>query len=477
MGTNLNIKLKKLDILLITAVIIFVLITLFVKINAGSVQEAILPAHNSLILAHYWQGDAVKDTLKDLAEEFRKKNPDTFIEFRVYSYTDMQNMLLSPRPEEITDKKLKEFISSDIFVFDPRWLSEMIQNKVLEPLTNFTQEAAATPAAEWAVPLTASIDLLFYNIDVLKAQGFERPPKNWTDFKKYARELDRSPASYGFTFSLGADGIDYSDIYPWIWASGTKILKKSDDETQIIPNFNTESVVKTLAFISELKLERLISPNTISKTKTQKLNEFINNKAGMMIASVEDIDTVRKKMGDTSFGVSTIPYPDDFSGSRPVFGVANAYAGIKNGSARKGEAWAFISFLEEHSPALANAVHALPGNGNTPVSLKNNPFYTKAYDIFEGSELVQEFTGVPGVRRLDAAVRSALAALFEKFEKFEKEQGAIENGLNEKEKARIIQKRAEEKARIIQEYTEDTARNIQERWEEILGTAREPLIN
>jgi multiple sugar transport system substrate-binding protein len=438
----LQIKLKIYDILLIIAVIILAATTIFVKFGFNDALETAFPAHvlparDTLVVAHFWQDDTVESALRMLAEAFRKQNPDVFIEFRDYSYAAMQDMLLVPLPEQITDKKQKDFASSDIFVFDPRWLSEMIRNDTLEPLSDYIQEAEDEPADTWAVPLTASIDILFYNIDVLKAVGFERPPKNWTEFEKYAKVLS-SPGRYGWTFSLVSDG--YPEIYPWIWAAGAAMLEKTGNGTnpaEVIPAFNNPAVVETLDFINSLKNAGVIAPNVSAKTKAQKINEFTSGKAGMMIASIEDIEAVRRKMGDTSFGVTTVPHPDDFAGSRPIFGVRNAYAGIRKDSKRKEEAWAFISYLAGQSPLLANAIHALPGNGNTPVSSKDDSLYKKVYDMYESSEQVREFIGVPDVRALDAVVRDALDALFE-------------NG----------------------QIPDETARTIQGRWEEALGFSK-----
>ncbi|MDR0708431.1 MAG: extracellular solute-binding protein [Treponema sp.] len=434
----MQIKLKIYDILLIVAVIIFASATIFIKFGGATVyQEITLPARDTLVAAHFWQDGAMKSALYTFAEDFQKQNPDVFIEFRDYSYAAMQEMLLVPLPEDISDKKLKDFASSDIFVFDPRWLSEMIRNDTLEPLPDYIQKTEGEPAEEWAVPLTTSIDLLFYNIDVLKAVGFERPPKNWTEFEKYAKVLS-SPGRYGWTFSLVSDG--YPEIYPWIWAAGAAMLEKSGGEANpagIRPVFNNPAIVKTLGFINSLKNAGVIAPNVSTKTKTQKFNEFISGKAGMMVASVEDIEAVRRKMGDTSFGVTTISHPDDFAGSRPVFGVRNAYAGIRKDSKRKEQAWAFISYLAGHSPLLANAIHALPGNGNTPVSSNDDHLYKKVYDMYESSEQMREFIGVPDVLMLDAIVLDALDALFE--------HGQI---------------------------PDETARAIQGRWEEVLGISK-----
>jgi multiple sugar transport system substrate-binding protein len=400
------------------------------------------PAADPLIIAHFWQGDAAHTALADFAAEFLRQNPNTPVEFRAFSPDELRTMLVSPPPQTIDESVGKKprggrdadlpeerFREADVTVFDPVWLAEMTENAALEPYSIYSEyadESGGDPADSWGVSLTASFDLLFYNIEVLKAVGFERPPKDRKEFLQYARQLS-SPGKYGWTLSLEQT----DEFYPWIWSAGVSLFDTRDGIKA--PNFEQDAVRRTLAFIDDLNKQGVISPNAASKTKQQKFNEFISGRAAMMIASVDDIETIRKKMGDTSFGVTTVPYPDDFSGNRPIFGVRSSYLGIRNGCDRQEEALAFISFISERAPALAAALHVFPGNGSTPLFLENNSLYAKAYDIFEGGVQVREFDGAPRVQNLNAAVQDSLTAM-------------LENGLS----------------------PENTARNIQALWKEAL---------
>jgi ABC-type glycerol-3-phosphate transport system substrate-binding protein len=450
-----KVKLKLFDEILIVLVLVLAMATVFVKLGVETVQEISGP---TLVFAHYWQDEAEKQVIRSLADDFEKQHQGMKVVLRDHPYSKMQDIFLAPRKED-ADRKEKEFLASDVFVFDSRWLYEIVQNGYIRPLTDFLQnpappleegseegniedEAITGKESEimteiepedgksieetWAVPLTSKIDLLFYNVDVLRAVGFDRPPKNWSDFKKYARVLS-TPGHYGMSVSLSVDS-GYPEIYPWIWAAGATMLIDNR------PNFNGDFIVKSVDFFNSLKQEGLVSQ---TKTKSRKIEEFTSGKAGMMIASVSDIDIVRKSKSKPQFDVSTIPVPDNYSG-KTVFGVISTYIGIGSQSRLKDEAWAFILFLSEHSPQLSSAVHAIPGNGNTPVSTSDGAI-TKAYDIYESGEKIQEFIDAPNVTVLDTIVFNALSAMLEP------------------------------KPGETPETPETTVQTIQERWGEVIG--------
>jgi ABC-type glycerol-3-phosphate transport system substrate-binding protein len=535
----MKIKLMVFDKILIITVLIFVVLTIFIKIFTfkENFSEIIMePSRKKLVFAYFWQDETKRKSLSALAGEFKKQNPDISVELRDYSYDDMRKMLLSPYFEGKMDRKTQEFFYADVFALDPRWLSAMIENETLEKLTDYMEDAAfsntSNEFADWAIPLISSIDIFFYDVEALKAMGFDRPPKNWSDFKKYARVLS-NPGHYGFTLSLSTEDGHYPEIYPWIWASGALTLKhgvnllnltgfiaapvsgaapqrtfaeqsqytgtiawKTNDnsaftgntftantaykavvtltaksgftftgvkedafrytgasatnaadsgtvtisfpatgnkalvvtpqavieENGVSADFNKKPVIETLSFINELKQEGLIS--SPSKTKTQKLKEFISGKAVMMIASADDISQIRKEK-KTDFGVSTIPYPDNYSG-KPVFGVTGVSMGINKMSKRKNDAFAFIAFLAGHSPTLAESSYSIPGNGNTPSGLDKNPYYAKAYDMYEGGETAQEFTGIAASETLDAIVRDEVTAMLAGTQNPEKTAEIIE---------------------------------------------------
>jgi hypothetical protein len=74
-------------------------------------------------------------------------------------------------------------------------------------------------------------------------------------------------------------------------------------------------------------------------------------------------------------------------------GLINIYAGINSDCAMPDEARTFLAFIVEKSQVLAEAMGAVPGS--FPVAfpgayIAENPLYSKAWDIFEAADIVED---------------------------------------------------------------------------------------
>jgi multiple sugar transport system substrate-binding protein len=138
----------------------------------------------------------------------------------------------------------------------------------------------------------------------------------------------------------------------------------------------------------------------------------------MMIASVADIHLLRQRMGEgaggaSPFGITLVPGESAFGG-KPGMGLTSWYLGIPRSARHKDEARAFLSFLLERGAFIAAKAHAVPGSRSSVTDfITGDPLYAKAYDMYTAGETVQEFTGVPGLDKFEAAVREQIHALFE----------------------------------------------------------------
>jgi multiple sugar transport system substrate-binding protein len=152
----------------------------------------------------------------------------------------------------------------------------------------------------------------------------------------------------------------------------------------------------------------------------------------MMISSVADIHVLSERMGESAFGITSVPGEPSF-GEKPILGLTSWYLGIPRSSEHKDEAWIFLSFLLERGALIAEKAHAVPGSRSNAIDFINeDPLYTKAYDMYTAGETVREFIGVPRVDEFETIVREQVYALFEK-----------------------------------DQSPEETARYIQQRWEEL----------
>ncbi|GHT75622.1 hypothetical protein FACS1894124_7220 [Spirochaetia bacterium] len=423
----------------------------------------------TLVFTQWWQGDLMDaGSLEALVREFEDRNPGIRIKLDTRPYTEIRELLgasdrRSGDPDgDVADKSF----APDIIGIDPRWLWELVQQNRLEPLgayrarteaetlwtgdpttvdpmlvgpetadpttegptgprTEYPQTSGLGPEVpirltsgegeeavigDWARPLVSFMTPLFYNIDMLQAAGFDRPPRNQTEFAAFAKAVtDTNAGRYGFALGLAeqeSQGV-YRDIFPWIWAAGQPMTAGG------VFKFDTPQATAALRFLQGLNKEGVIAPGSFTKTGQDRLEEFRAGKIGMMIASIGDIRALtaaqdHQTVGDLFFGITTIPAPASYPG-KPVFGLTNWCAGISRTSKHKNEAWAFIAFLSDRAPRIAAHSGAIHGSSNTA----DDPLMAKAYDIYEAGGGLEEFAGFPREVFLETVVREEVRRLLE----------------------------------------------------------------
>jgi multiple sugar transport system substrate-binding protein len=336
-----------------------------------------------------------------LIGEYLKTHPGLLVNTETRSFKE----LLNKEPEaEAADPAS----GGDILILDSRYLRDFINGEALLSLEDYPQ---SDPLNRWAIPLNASMDLLFYNIDLLKDAGFDRPPGTREDYLRYARAIrskGRSAMVYGGALGLSPEdsrGI-YRDVLSWIWASGILLVR---DGTL---DFSGRALNTALDFLSTLEEEDLLAPDSFAKTGAQRIEEFTGGKIGMIIGSVRDIPEVREKMREDSFGITRIPDPADHP-VKPVFGLSAWYGAVSRQSRRPAAAREFLSFLGEKGPALTEQLKTVPGHGDTaPPVRPEDPLYAKVWDMYEGADMARELLDFPGEAVLEDALRRELELMF-----------------------------------------------------------------
>jgi len=343
-------------------------------------------------------------------------------------------LLLSPQFEElfgqeITETLTQEFMNGktglkirllklpeeketvpDILIFDEGNFSALTDEGILAKLSSYSKNKDQS-----AIPLVSFMNLLFYNIDILTAAGFDRPPKTRDEFLNYAKAVSNSgdaqlanTAGAAISLSLKDKNAVQRDIFSWIWASGGDFWQEGNR-----PMLNAKAMSGEINFFGRLYNDRVLAYRIFETTGEQRLEDFSNGSIAMMIASTGTIPFLRERMGDKSFGVTNIP------GSGPAgkynIGISSIYAGINVNCEYPDEAWDFIVFLEEQSRLFCEALKAVPGavSGIIPGDyVRNDPFYSKSQDIFESSVIVQGFSGKPHAAEYENAFLEELQRFF-----------------------------------------------------------------
>ncbi|MCL1993497.1 MAG: extracellular solute-binding protein [Spirochaetes bacterium] len=277
------------------------------------------------------------------------------------------------------------------------------------------------------IPLVSHMDMLFYNIDVLRAAGFDRPPRSATEFVTWARSTSGTGAA-GFAMALNPQDRDSlsRDIFSWIWAAGGNFWnfeRGASLSHEARPVINSPVTVSVLFFLRELYREGVMSPHIFTKTGAEMLEDFAQGRVAMMIASTREIPFLREKMGGDTFGFTSIPgiaVAGAGGLARSGIELSYIYAGIRAESESIEAARDFIAFLAEKNQFIANRLEAVPGV--IPGSPAGFAFgqhiagdfnYLRAWDIFESSQIVYGFSRSALADEFEESIRDELYAFFE----------------------------------------------------------------
>jgi multiple sugar transport system substrate-binding protein len=343
-------------------------------------------AGSALVFTYWPYGGLEVGVIEDIVAEFRDLHPEISVTPDPKSYRELRRLLFEYEPPSETGAgKTGAAGFGDVIAVDPLWVPELINNGALDP--SFKTAA-----------LLRSINLLFYNITVLKEAGFSRPPKTRSEFLEFCRAVSGA-GRYGLALALNGGSRDdsadsggavYQDIWSWIWAGDGRLF------TGGRPAANSKPVADTLEFFSALNGEGLIYPRPFTMNGEQKREAFINGRAVFIAGSAQDIEVFKKAMGENSFGVTSIPVPDGYAG-KPLFGSTAWGIGISKQSAWGGEARIFAAFLEEKKAVLAEKTRAVPGSGESPAQTPTDPLYAKVWDLYTSGDIIQEFIDIANI--------------------------------------------------------------------------------
>ena len=361
----------------------------------------------------WWQPEMKGDSFDQIVKNFEIANPDIKVKPVTLPYAEVRDQLLI----QAAGKTLP-----DVVGVDPQWMHTLIKYQVIENLDAYIAKDGLDVSnlalkkvkdSAWIFPVTSYIYPLFYNIDLLKEAGFDKPPKTREEFAKYAQALTKpDKGQYGWVLPLSLslpNGIS-NDVCPWLWAAGGDIMKDGK------PNLNQEEMIKVLKFINDLYQNGYLSPGTMGKKEPEKVEEFANARVAMMISSVAHINILRERNPNLNFAITAIPVPEGYQGP-PALRVASWDVGIAKASsdAEKEAAWKLLKYItspEVNSFVCSNA-NAFPGNLLAkPDYIGGDPVYELAYDLFTKADLKYPLVGAPEAFELERSFAELIHGMF-----------------------------------------------------------------
>jgi len=406
---------KKTDIFLIVSLAVLSLVFLITHLVNNN--RHLLPAWTELQMSELWETVFDSESLGLLIAEFEELNPQLRIKQAMPEKT--------PGAADASIANNASRGSPDIILMDDSLLSKLIREKEII----FLDSADSENSGQWAIPLLLSMDMLFYNIDLLMAAGFDRPPKTRDDFLRYARAVSARPGGiYGTALGLSREDPHaiQRDVFSWLWAAGYDVIRDNK------PVFDRAVMTDLFSFLAQANRTGIPGENAFEITGAQRLQEFAQGKLAMIAAPAQEIAFLREH--PVNFGVTNIP-----GGNVPgknTLGLSGYYMGISGSCAHPDEARQFLSFLEEKSLVLNAKIKTVPGqlHGSLPAArgftghfLDEDEFYAKAWDIFESSGIAATFSGYPLAHELEQVIREELSNHFNSSTSLSEAVSAVQN--------------------------------------------------
>jgi ABC-type glycerol-3-phosphate transport system substrate-binding protein len=373
----------------------------------------------AITFLQWWDGEMRAGSLQKLVDEFEAENPAIQVKLERRGKDDVFRYLLAEAAQTAPPAGMPP--RCDVVALDPYWIPLLAQKKVLLQLdASFFDEARvgaggavdsagvepfetfARADGYYAAPVARFPNFLFYNVTLVQNAGFDRPPKTREEFYDMCKKISSgSLGVYGFAVS----GDVWTDCFPLIWQAGVnlpRLLAQSakngaDDagEGGLTADvfLNDRAVRQTLAFLRQLNEERVVLPYFASFSEDEKLKAFAAGRVAMISAPVSAASRLRPASGGPQFNITTIPAPGNYSG-RPVFNCKAWFAGIPAAGEHIDSALIFLEFLmykQREFAAAAGGIQTLRENRITPEMEVRDDLHTKASNLFDGGELIEDY--------------------------------------------------------------------------------------
>jgi ABC-type glycerol-3-phosphate transport system substrate-binding protein len=365
------------------------------------------PKQETVVFAQWWETAMKEGVLEAVIADFEEEYPLVKVRLHNAACEDIRDGLLDTEQEP-----------PDLIAVDTGRLAGISESGLLDILP--PMEAGGTEAADTDtgpgrhyLPIVTFLHPLYYNIDLLTAAGYLRPPRTREEFLDYAKKItDTAQGVYGTAFSRNI----WTDIFPWMWAGGAGTAGTIDWESR--------PAVNTLAFLSALHQEQTVYPPPLSMREDELLEAFLAGHIAMFVSSQASATEIRAKKPALSFGITTVPVDEQTEG-RHVFPVTEWALAIPSKGARKDEALSLLRYLATRKNELAIAARGITDYryDNPASGADEEPADRKLRALYEASDTAAISTLGPASGKMTQDARNSMLALFA-HEKTEAETAA-----------------------------------------------------
>ncbi len=325
------------------------------------------PAAAPVTLKIAWMGADYK-TYKAWKEKFEAENPGVTIEYQLIPYAEGPT---------VYNTMIQGGNTPDLAYLFMGMIPEYVERKALVPLDDYMKpeeranwvpaalDAATYKGKTYGVPLIGANRTLYVRPDLMKAAGFNEPPKTWDQVMELARKMNKPPDMYGFCIGAGRPKHIMQEQISMMWGYGADFFDK-DSKLAV----NSPQAIKYATDLSNIFLkDKVLPPSAL----TINANDCYATMAAGKVAMMFSLPGQVKMCSDNKLECVPIPLPEPNAGGKKEMLLIVDVFGMFANSKNKDIAYKFIQFTQRPENRSLIDVEF----GGTPVTMKvsNDPYY------------------------------------------------------------------------------------------------------
>lgn len=244
-------------------------------------------------LTVYWNAGHAYDAYAQAIKQFEADNPGWTVNWQRFQWPDLRTKLVADfsvgNPPDLVEEP-------------GGWVQEFGLQGLLAPLNayvakdgkalgypddwqEYTVKRNMVGDTYYGVQVHLTCATLVYNIDMLKAAGFDKPPATWDEFRKVAAATAKG-GKFGF-----APNPDTGYYWPWLFQAGADYYDPATNKVL----FDSPEAAQAVQFVSDLIHKDKSAPVPVTGADyegPQKL--FTAGRAAMIITGPWDVGPIKK---------------------------------------------------------------------------------------------------------------------------------------------------------------------------------------
>ena len=373
--------------------VLLVLVVSLSGIVANGTTEAKGNDVVELELMQWFAPELPKGEFEALIAEFEAQNPNIKVKVTSIPNASYKDQVIAG---------IATGTLADVFGLDEKYIVDI--NDGVLPLDKYIAETSwkddlsiitKVDGESKSLALVTFMYPMFVNMDLLRANGYNEPPKTRSEFAAMAKALtDPTKNQYGWVLPypiISSTGLRVETMSLY-WTNGKSMVKDGQPDLE-----GNQDLIKTLDYVKDL-YDTAVSPGAFNKTEQDKLEEFATGRIAFMMNSLAAINKLNERAPNLNYTIVGVPKEDGYTGKGSIRN-ADWAVGIAANTKHPDEAWKLVQYLVSATgnQKLSSMANGLPGNkAATPDWVNDdNPMFKVAFDLFQNSRLVNEFLGIP----------------------------------------------------------------------------------